>query len=262
MNILDEKFEEIFKTHKFDLILHTAAFKHVPLCEENPHSCIKNNIKSSKKLFDLAVKYEIPKVVNISTDKAVRPTNIMGATKRVIELYAQNIKSDKTDIVSVRFGNVLGSSGSVIPKFKELIEKNQNLTVTHPEITRYFMLISEACSLVLQAGAIAKKRELFILDMGEPVKIADLAKKMIALSGKDLKIEYVGLRAGEKLYEELLINDSDLKTKYSSILIVEPTNLDINILNSQIEELLNGNLNKLKEIVPEFEHNKNLALTK
>ncbi len=177
-NICDrEPLEEIFQRYKIDVVIHTAAYKHVPLCEINPKSAIRNNILGAINIFELSIKYGIKKVVNISSDKAVRPTNVMGATKRVVELYAQNIniqsKGRGTEIVSVRFGNVLGSSGSVVPKFKEQIERGESLTVTHPEITRYFMLIDEACKLVLQAGAMAEGGELFILDMGEPVKIVD-----------------------------------------------------------------------------------------
>jgi len=232
-------FEEIFKKDNIDIVIHASAYKHVPLCEENPKSCIYNNIFGSIRVIDLAIKYGVKKVVNISTDKAVRPTNVMGASKRVVELYAKNVPSKETEIVSVRFGNVLGSSGSVVPLFKEKIANNENLPVTHPEITRYFMLIPEACSLVLQAGAIAKGGELFILDMGNPVKIKDLAQKMIDLSGKNLKIEFVGLRAGEKLYEELLVSDKDLKTKYNSILIVNEEKIDFNNLMIKIQKMKN-----------------------
>jgi len=180
----------------------------------------------------------------------------MGTTKRVCELYAHAIPSNKTEIVAVRFGNVLGSSGSVIPKFKEQIKQGKNITVTHPDITRYFMMIPEACQLVLQAGSIAKGGELFILDMGEPIKIVDLAKRMIELSGRDdIEIEFTGLRQGEKLYEELLIDDADLKTEYDSILVSQDTPVDYNALLNQIERLKEGNhLAVLKEIVPEFDH--------
>jgi len=244
-------FEDIFKKYKPDIVIHAAAYKHVPLCEENPKSCIYNNVFGSIRVINLAIKYKVKKFVNISTDKAVRPTNVMGATKRIVELYAKNVPSDETEIVSVRFGNVLGSSGSVVPYFKKLIEEDKNLTVTHPEITRYFMLIPEACSLVLQAASIAKGGELFILDMGKPVKIKDLAKKMIDLSGKDLKIEYIGLRQGEKLYEELLISDNDLKTKYESILIVNEEKIDFQELVEKIKKLKDDET-IIKDIVKEF----------
>jgi len=184
----------------------------------------------------------------------------MGTTKRICELYAQNSNGNGTDIVAVRFGNVLGSSGSVIPKFKSQIENGKNITVTHPDITRYFMLIPEACELVLQAGAIGTGGEIFILDMGEPIKIVDLANKMIALSGRDdVSIEFTGLRPGEKLYEELLIDDSDAKTDYESITVASPTKYDIKKLNADIKELLEAEdrLDKLKKIVPEFNHQRN-----
>jgi len=243
--------EDTFKQYKPEIVIHAAAYKHVPMCEENKLSCIYNNVFGSIRVIDLAIKYKVKKLVNISTDKAVRPTNVMGATKRIVELYAKNIVSDDTEIVSVRFGNVLGSSGSVVPLFKKYIEENKNLPVTHPEVTRYFMLIPEACKLVLQAAAIAKGGELFILDMGESVKIKDLAQKMIDLSGKNLKIEYVGLRKGEKLYEELLISENDLKTKYESIFIVNEEKIDFKELQEKIKKL-KENPEIIKEIVPEF----------
>jgi UDP-N-acetyl-D-glucosamine 4,6-dehydratase len=194
--------------------------------------------------------------VIISTDKAVRPTNVMGTTKRITELYGQNVDSKQTEIVAVRFGNVLGSSGSVIPKFKYQIENGLPLSVTHPEMTRYFMLIPEACQLVLQAASIAKGNELFILDMGEPVKIIDLAKKMIQLYGKEdeIKIEFTGLRPGEKLYEELMLDESEQKTKYESIYITNPTPYDIETLKKDIDTLFAADekISALQKIVPEF----------
>ncbi|MDN5093696.1 UDP-N-acetylglucosamine 4,6-dehydratase (configuration-retaining) [Aliarcobacter butzleri] len=252
--------ESSFEKYKPQIVIHAAAYKHVPLVEYNILEGITNNIIGTKNCIDLSIKYGAQKFVLISTDKAVRPTNIMGTTKRICELYAQNIESKNTEIVAVRFGNVLGSSGSVIPKFKSQIEQGKNITVTHPEITRYFMLIPEACELVLQAASIANGGEIFILDMGEPIKIVDLAKKMIELSGRsDINIEFCGLRCGEKLYEELLINDSDQKTKYESITVANSTKFDINELNKKIEELLicEDKVAKLKEIVPEFEHRLN-----
>ncbi|WP_419773849.1 polysaccharide biosynthesis protein [Halarcobacter sp.] len=253
--------EETFKKYKPEIVIHAAAYKHVPLVEGNILEGISNNIMGTKNCIDLAIKYKAEKFVLISTDKAVRPTNVMGTTKRICELYAQNINTDKnTEIVAVRFGNVLGSSGSVIPKFKSQIEKGGPITVTHPDITRYFMLIPEACELVLQAASIGKGGEIFILDMGEPIKIVDLAKNMIELSGRnEIEIEYCGLRPGEKLYEELLINDSDMKTQYESITVASPTKYDINRLNQDIEELLvcEDKIAKLKEIVPEFDHKLN-----
>ncbi len=263
-SIVDKKFlEDTFKKHKIDIVIHAAAYKHVPLCEYNVAEAVKNNILGTKNVIDLSIKYQVKKFVLISTDKAVRPTNVMGATKRVCELYAQNVISlenaqrNKTEIVAVRFGNVLGSSGSVIPKFKRQIEQGGPITVTHPDITRYFMLIPEACQLVLQAATIGKGGEIFILDMGEPVKIVDLAKKMCELSGKkDIKIEFTGLRPGEKLYEELLIDEADAKTKYDSIMVAKPTKFDMKKLNDLIEKLLKSD-NKveiLRQIIPEFKH--------
>jgi len=249
-----KEIQEVFCQHKIDIVIHAAAYKHVPLCEENPESAIKNNIIGTKNIIDLSVNNNVKRVVLISTDKAVRPTNIMGATKRVCELYAQNKESKSTIITAVRFGNVLGSSGSIIPKFKKQIENNQPLTVTHKEITRYFMLIPEACQLVLQAASIAKNKELFVLDMGEPVKIYDLAKKMLKLYNKDLEIKITGLRPGEKLYEELLINENDKKTIYESIFVAEKTFYNIDKLNKEIKNLLKAKNKKteLKKIVPEF----------
>lgn len=252
--------ESTFEKYKPQIVIHAAAYKHVPLVEYNILEGITNNIIGTKNCIDLSIKYGAQKFVLISTDKAVRPTNIMGTTKRICELYAQNVESKNTEIVAVRFGNVLGSSGSVIPKFKSQIEQGKNITVTHPEITRYFMLIPEACELVLQAASIANGGEIFILDMGEPIKIVDLAKKMIELSGRsDISIEFCGLRCGEKLYEELLISDSDQKTKYESITVANSTKFDIKELSKKIEELLicEDKVAKLKEIVPEFEHRLN-----
>ncbi len=255
-----EYLETTFEKHRPQIVIHAAAYKHVPLVEDNILEGISNNIMGTKNCIDVAIKYQVEKFVLISTDKAVRPTNVMGTTKRICELYAQNVDSKDTEIVAVRFGNVLGSSGSVIPKFKSQIEQGKNITVTHPDITRYFMLIPEACELVLQAGAIAKGAEIFILDMGKPIKIVDLAQKMISLSGRtDISIEFCGLRPGEKLYEELLINDSDKKTEYESITVASATIFDIDTLNDKIYELLacSDKVKKLQEIVPEFDHQLN-----
>ncbi len=252
-----ESLEEVFKKYKPEIVIHAAAYKHVPLCESNVYEAIQNNVFGTKNVIDLSIAYGVTELVLISTDKAVRPTNVMGTTKRICELYASAVPSGNTEIVAVRFGNVLGSSGSVIPKFQSQIDKGEPITVTHSDITRYFMLIPEACQLVLQAGSIAKGRELFILDMGEPIKIVDLAKKMIELSGRDdIEIQFTGLRAGEKLYEELLISEDDLKTQYQSILVSHNAPMDYEKLLHQInrfhtEENLLG---LLKEIVPEFNH--------
>lgn len=257
-SVVDKKLlEKSFKRYKPQIVIHAAAYKHVPLCEENIEGAVLNNIIGTKNCIDLSIAYDVERFVFISTDKAVRPTNVMGTTKRVCELYAQNIHSGKTHITAVRFGNVLGSSGSVIPKFKYQIEHNLPLSVTHPDITRYFMLIPEACQLVLQAAAIAEKNELFVLDMGEPIKIVDLAKKMLRLYGKeDLGITFTGLRSGEKLYEELLLNENDKKTIYNSIFVTSATKYDIEKLNDDIELLLKSQekIKALKNIVPEFEH--------
>ncbi len=256
-----ELLDKTFEKYKPDIVIHAAAYKHVPLVEYNIDEAILNNVLGTKNTIDCSIKHKVEKFVLISTDKAVRPTNVMGATKRVCELYAQNIGAkEKTEIVAVRFGNVLGSSGSVIPKFKSQISNGGPVTVTHPEITRYFMLIPEACELVLQAASIGKGGEIFILDMGKPIKIADLAKKMCELSGRnDIDIKYTGLRCGEKLFEELLINGDDAKTKYESITVAGKSKYDIVKLNKDIEDLLYtaSKLEKLKEIVPEFEHNTN-----
>ena len=251
---LDEK----MAAFKPDIVIHAAAYKHVPLCEANKEAAVTNNVLGTKNVIDASIGAGAEKLVIVSTDKAVRPTNVMGATKRVTELYAGNVDSKETEIVAVRFGNVLGSSGSVIPKFKRQIEDGGPVTVTHPEMTRYFMLIPEACQLVLQAAAIARGGELFILDMGEPVKIVDLAKQMIRLYGKqdEVEIMFCGLRPGEKLFEELLIDDSEKKTQYSSIFIAGRTEYPIEALEKDIETLLRSEdkVAALKKIVPEFEH--------
>lgn len=250
------RLDRLFAARPVDIVIHAAAYKHVPLCEENVDIAIANNITGTKNVIDLSIRHKVPKVVIISTDKAVRPTNVMGATKRVGELYAQNVDSKETEIVAVRFGNVLGSSGSVIPKFKKQIEAGGPVTVTDREMTRYFMLIPEACQLVLQAASIAKGNELFILDMGEPVKIYDLAQQMIRLYGKEdeIAITFTGLRPGEKLFEELLIDENEKKTEYSSIFIAHPSTYDISHLNEDINALLktDNKIEGLQKIIPEF----------
>lgn len=259
LSILDENaLDELLAHHKIDLILHAAAYKHVPLCEQNPNAAVLNNIQGTKILCDLAKKNGVKKFVMISTDKAVRPTSIMGCTKRVCELYALNLSEANFEVSCVRFGNVLGSSGSVIPKFKAQIDANLPLTLTHPDIVRYFMLVSEAVQLVLQAAAIAKGGELFVLNMGQPVKIMDLAQKMLLLSGKThLPIKITGLRKGEKLFEELLIDEKDIQTKYESIFVTHSEKCNLKKLNSQINELLHSSnvAQILAQIVPEFKHN-------
>jgi len=255
-----EHLDKTFEKYKPDIVIHAAAYKHVPLVEDNISEGIINNIIGTKNTIDCAIKHNVQKFIFISTDKAVRPTNVMGTTKRICELYLQNVQTNNTEVVAVRFGNVLGSSGSVIPKFKAQIEAGKHITVTHKDITRYFMLIPEACELVLQAGSLGKSGEIFILDMGEPIKIVDLATKMIELSGRnDIDIEFSGLRPGEKLYEELLINDTDYNTQYESITVAKPTAYDIDKLNNDISELLScdNKISKLKQIVPEFNHQLN-----
>ena len=251
-----DRLGRLFSEEKPQIVIHAAAYKHVPLCEENIDAAIRNNILGSKNVIDLSIKNNVQKVVLVSTDKAVRPTNVMGATKRVTELYASNVDAHKTEIVAVRFGNVLGSSGSVIPKFKHQIETGGPVTVTDPGITRYFMLIPEACQLVLQAAAIAKGGELFVLDMGKPVRIVDLAEQMIRLYGKagEVEIVYTGLRPGEKLYEELLLDEDDQPTGYRSIFVAKPTHYDIHQLESDIDRLLKSEdkIAVLQKIVPEF----------
>lgn len=266
VNILDvEALKSLFEAEKPQIVIHAAAYKHVPLAEENPTQVIENNILGTKNVLEIALKNDVQKFVLISTDKAVRPTNVMGTTKRVCELLAQNIKQKypnaKTEIAAVRFGNVIGSSGSVIPKFKEQIAAGKPITVTHPDIERYFMLISEACALVLQAAAIAKGGEIFILDMGERVKIVDVAKKMLELCGKkdELKIIFTGLRPGEKLIEELLTDESAATTEYPSITVAKESICDYKTLEETINKLLAGDneLALLKELVPEFNHKPN-----
>lgn len=237
------RLESVFEQYKPDIVYHAAAHKHVPLMEVSPNEAIKNNVVGTWNVAKMADKYGVKKFVMISTDKAVNPTNVMGATKRICEMIIQSFnEKSKTDFVAVRFGNVLGSNGSVIPLFKRQIEAGGPVTVTHPDIIRYFMTIPEAVSLVLQAGAYAKGGEIFILDMGEPVKIDDLAKNLIRLSGYtlgvDMEIKYTGLRPGEKLYEELLMNEEGMQNTDNKLIhIGRPIEFDKEHFYEKLEEL-------------------------
>lgn len=263
--------DNIFKHHRFNLVFHAAAHKHVPLMETSPQEAIKNNILGTKNLIEVSKRYKVDKFINISTDKAVNPTNVMGATKRFNEMMLQSQSPEEhTKFVAVRFGNVLGSNGSVIPLFKKQIEAGGPVCVTHKEITRYFMTIPEAVSLILQAETYAQGGEIFVLDMGKPVKILDLAEKVITLSGfkpyEDIKIEFTGLRPGEKLYEELLMAEEGLtKTKNELIFIAHPLHSSreqmIEYTEKFKEEVSKGAshtvlLGILYEAVPTFKHMK------
>lgn len=279
------RMEQIFEIFAPDMVYHAAAYKHVPLMEENPSSAVLNNVLGTKILAELSVTYGVEKFVMVSTDKAVNPTNVMGASKRIAEIFTQSyyrylssvsgikttVSENHTKFITTRFGNVLGSNGSVIPLFKKQLEAGGPITVTHPEITRYFMTIPEACRLVLEAGAMGKGGEIFVFDMGEPVKIVDLAKKMIYLSGKqpftEIDIVYTGLRQGEKLYEELLNNSENVMTTYhEKIMIAKVREHDFACVYNQINELIKlahkhfimETVSKMKEIVPEFISNNSI----
>jgi len=261
-----EKTEELMTLYKPDVVYHAAAYKHVQLMEENVRAAIKNNVEGTVTLADLAVKHKVNKFVMISTDKAVNPTGIMGASKRIAEIYVQalNFHQNITKFVTTRFGNVLGSNGSVIPIFKEQIENGGPITITHPDVTRYFMTIHEACQLVITAGAMGEGGEIFIFDMGESVKIYDLAVKMIRLSGltlgKDISIQFTGLRPGEKLYEELLANAENTKpTPHKKIMIAEVRKYEYNEIVKDITKLINAKneepveiVKLMKKILPEY----------
>ena len=260
-----KRIQEIFEQYRPDIVYHAAAHKHVPLMEDSPNEAIKNNVLGTYNVAEAADKYHVKKMVLISTDKAVRPTNVMGASKRICEIIIQVFAQfSKTEYAAVRFGNVLGSNGSVIPLFRKQIEKGGPVTVTDPEIIRYFMTIPEAVNLVLLCGAYAKGGEIFILDMGEPVKILDLAKKMIRLSGhvpgEDIKIEFTGLRPGEKLYEELLIDEKNLvETENKRIFVVQMGPLEVEETKEKIDHIIRHAYEAdtdirqcIKEIVPEY----------
>ena len=278
----ETQMEEIFETHKPEFVFHAAAYKHVPMMEDNPAMAIQNNVYGTRVIADLAVKYGTKKFVMISTDKAVNPTNVMGCSKRICEIYCQSLNNaivsgevkGETQFVTTRFGNVLGSNGSVIPLFKQQIRKGGPVTVTHKDIIRYFMLIPEACRLVLEAGTMGKGGEIFVFDMGDPVRIADLAQRMIDLSGaKDVKIEYTGLRDGEKLYEEVLNDTEETKpTVHPKIKVAAVREYPYELALKNEKELYEISLHyddmaivkKMKEVVPEYKsmHSKYLELDK
>ena len=265
-----EHMEKIFEAHRPEYVFHAAAYKHVPMMEDDPAIAVQNNIYGTRVIADLAVKYGTLKFVMISTDKAVNPTNVMGCSKRICEIYCQSLNqaimegkvSGVTQFVTTRFGNVLGSNGSVIPIFKQQIRAGGPVTVTHPDIVRFFMLIPEACRLVLEAGTMGKGGEIFVFDMGQPVKIVDLAKRMIALSGAtDVEIKFTGLRDGEKLYEEVL-NDKEgtIPTSNPKIMVAKVREYDYATACANEERLLEVSksfddmaiVRVMKDIVPEY----------
>ena len=273
------RMEHLFEVYNPEIVFHAAAYKHVPLMEENPSVAILNNVLGTRILAELSVNYNVEKFVMISTDKAVNPTNVMGASKRISEIFIQSLfkhlypsedamlqsGQKPTMFITTRFGNVLGSNGSVIPRFKNQILNGGPITVTHPEITRYFMTIPEACQLVIEAGVMGMGGEIFVFDMGEPVRVVDLAEKMIRLSGKqpgvDIDIVFTGLRPGEKLFEELLSNkENTLPTYHEKILIAKVMEYDFDLINQKIERLLVSaskhytyeTVALMKDLVPEF----------
>ena len=277
-----ERMEELFEEHRPDYVFHAAAYKHVPMMEDNPEESVRNNVDGTRVIADLAVKYGTRKFVMVSTDKAVNPTNVMGCSKRICEIYVQSLDqaikdgkvSGRTQFVTTRFGNVLGSNGSVIPLFKEQIKRGGPVTVTHKDIIRFFMLIPEACKLVLEAGTMGNGGEIFVFDMGKPVRIVDLAERMIRLSGvKGIEIRFTGLRDGEKLYEEVLNEDETSKpTFHPKIKIAQVRAYDYADANLRIDALVHacaveGDMQivkRMKEIVPEFksQHSKYEVLDK
>jgi FlaA1/EpsC-like NDP-sugar epimerase len=266
-DICDElRMEAIFNEFRPQLVYHAAAYKHVPMMEANPSEAVRTNVNGTKILANLSLKFNVEKFIMISTDKAVKPTSVMGASKRIAEMYTQAMnKKNGTSFITTRFGNVLGSNGSVIPLFREQINRGGPVTVTHPEITRYFMTIPEACQLVLEAGAMGKGGEIFIFDMGKSIKIVDLAKKMIMLSGltlgSDIQIKFTGLRPGEKLYEELLNDEENtLPTHHPQIMIARERKFNLDTVSQQVSALISfpdttdgfSIVKMMKEIAPEF----------
>jgi FlaA1/EpsC-like NDP-sugar epimerase len=257
-----------FEVNKPHIVFHAAAYKHVPMLEIQPWKAIDNNVLGTKNLIDVSTKNKVARFVFVSTDKAVRPANIMGASKRLSEMLVQGQNAcglSQTRFVIVRFGNVVGSVGSVVPLFKKQIQSGGPVTVTHPEVTRYFMTIPEACQLILQAGAMGNGGEIFILDMGTPIKIYDMARDLIRLSGfepdVDIKIEYIGLRPGEKLYEELITEGENIvPTRHEKIMVLKGIECDLQLLNGKVDKLVHLAVeqmgdqikSKLKEIVPEY----------
>lgn len=256
--------ERILTEHRPAVVFHAAAYKHVPLVEENPCEAVLNNVVGFRNLLEACDAVGVERLVQISTDKAIRPTNVMGATKRMCELLLQNYPAQRTRLCAVRFGNVLGSSGSVVPRFLEQIAAGGPVSVTHHEVTRYFMLIPEAVALVLQAGALAEHGEIFILDMGAPVKIVDLARQLIFMSGhqpdRDIRIVFTGLRPGEKLYEELLIDDTERRTAVSGITIAHAASCSYPALASGVQRVLQAAdardaatmIIEIKHLIPEW----------